>query len=197
MIHPRHHNHRVKLFTHTSIIIWSMPSAVLTLEERITFFVAGWLGSAHDHVYWLLNDTLVQHSNKKFPLPLNLKYTLFVPSSIHAQNSCIHCWTLFLCIQVFLRTTQRNIILLMRGIPIERPFTGPCKQQKYHLWTLMFLLVQIEENVVYHIVSYNTRWGTILGPSYCKKNIIAKSCSAQQRICNWTIQIFTMATGCN
>ena len=107
MIHPRLRNHHLQTQKYNYMI-----DAFSSLKNRITFFVAGWPGSAHDHVYWLI--TLVEHSNK-FPLPLNLKYTLFVLKPIYVQNSCIHCWTIFLYI-------QRNIILLMRVIPTERPF---------------------------------------------------------------------------
>jgi hypothetical protein len=46
MIHPRHHNHRFHTHKYNYMI-----NAFSSLEERITFFVAGWLGSAYDHVY--------------------------------------------------------------------------------------------------------------------------------------------------
>uniref|UniRef100_A0A0A8XUT6 Uncharacterized protein n=1 Tax=Arundo donax TaxID=35708 RepID=A0A0A8XUT6_ARUDO len=58
-----------------------MPSTelVASKKKRITFVVAGWLGSANDMHTEILNDTLVKHSNK-FPLPLQC--TLFVLKSI-------------------------------------------------------------------------------------------------------------------
>ena len=87
--------------THKSIIIWSMPSAAL--RKRITFFVAGWPGSAHDHVYWLILWSSIQISFH-YPWTWSILY-FFKP--ICVQNSCIHCWTLFLYI-------QGNIILSIR-----------------------------------------------------------------------------------
>jgi hypothetical protein len=77
------------VLTSISIIVWSVPSIVL---RRGSFFVARWPGSTHAHVYWLLNDALLGHWNKKFPLLLNMKYISFVLSLIYEQISCMYCW---------------------------------------------------------------------------------------------------------
>jgi len=107
MIHPRLRNHHLQTQKYNYMI-----DAFSSLEKE-DHFLCCWMARFSS---WpcILTDTLVKHSNK-FPLPLNLKYTLFVLKPIYVQNSCIHCWTIFLYI-------QRNIILLMRVIPTERPF---------------------------------------------------------------------------